>query len=531
MELIKKNVHMTRSKGKSVTQLTLEDDFNVPDIKEDIEYIMNNKGEIVIENVQATEGKALVKGRLEFKILYASGERDHAIHCIKEEIPFEEMINIEGLSEEDTISLHWEIEDLSTGTINSRKYNVKAVVTIVADVEYLYDEMLPIDIRGDETVQYMKSPIDIAPIAIHKKDIYRIKDEIEIPGSRQNISQLLWSDAQLRSIETRPLEDKIQLKGEIYLFVLYLGEDESNSIQWTENTIPFTSVLDCNGSKETMIPNISCHLSGKDPEPRTDYDGEMRIIGIDYVLEMDIKLYEEEKLDVISDIYSATMNLESITKDMTFENLVMKNVSKCRANDKIKLTGNQPKILQICHSGGLVKVDDVHIVPDGLQIDGVVYVSLLYIALDDKQPMHSIEEVLPFSHKIQIANIDDTCIYQLQNSLEQLNAVMLNGEEIELKAVIALDALVLSRKKEAILIDIKSKPYDMKKIQAMPGIIGYVVKADDSLWKIAKNYYTTVDSIKSLNDLSDERIMPGDKLVLMKKVEEIDFDFSQTEAL
>lgn len=531
MELIKKNVHMTRSKGKSVTQLTLDDDFNVPDIKEDIDYIMKDKGEIIIEYVQPMEGKALVKGHLEFKILYASGEKDYSIHCIREKIPFEEMINMEDLSGDDAISVLWEIEDLSTGTINSRKYNVKAIVTIVADVEYLYDEMLPVDIRGDETIQYMKSPIDIAPIAIHKKDIYRIKDEIEISGNKQNISELLWSDAQLRSIETRPLEDKIQLRGEIYLFVLYQGEDESNSIQWAENTIPFTSLLDCNGTREEMIPNITCRLSGKDPEARPDYDGEMRAIGIDYVLEMDIKLYEEQKVDVIRDIYSATMDLESITKDIAYESLVMKNVSKCRANDKLKISGNQPKILQICHSGGVVNVDDVRIVDDGLQIDGVVYASLLYITLDDKQPIHSIEGVLPFTHKIQITDIDKNCSYQLQNSLEQLNAVMLNGEEIELKAVITLDALVLRTIKEPVLVDINSKPYDMKKIQSMPGIIGYVVKPDDSLWKIAKNYYTTVDSIKSLNDLSDERIRPGDKLVLMKKVDEIDFNFKKLEAL
>ncbi|NLZ81481.1 MAG: DUF3794 domain-containing protein [Clostridiales bacterium] len=531
MELVKKNVHMTRSKGKSVTQLTLDNDFNVPDIKEDIDYIMKDKGEILIEYIQPMEGKALVRGRLEFKVLYASGEKDHFIHCIKEEIPFEEIINMEGLSEDDAISAYWEIEDLSTGIINSRKYNVKAIVTIVADVEYLYDEMIPIDIKGDETVQYMKCPMDITPIAIHKKDIHRIKDEIEISGNKQNISELLWSDAQLRSIETRPLEDKIQLRGEIYLFVLYLGEDESNSIQWSENTIPFNNLIECNGAREDMVPNITCHLSGKDPEVRTDYDGEMRVIGVDYVLEMDVKLYEEEQIDVVSDIYSATMDLESITKDMAYESLVMKNVSKCRTNDKLKISGNQPKILQICHSGGVVKVDDVRIVQDGLQIEGVVYASLLYITLDDKQPMHSIEGVLPFTHKIQVTDIDENCTYQLQNSLEQLNAVMLNGEEIELKAVIVLDALVLRTKKEPMLVDIKSKPYDMKKIQSMPGIIGYVVKTDDSLWKIAKNYYTTVDSIKYLNDLSDERIKPGDKLVLMKKVEEIDFNYNISEML
>ena len=36
MELLKKNIHMSKLKGKLVTQSTLDEDFNVPDTKPDI---------------------------------------------------------------------------------------------------------------------------------------------------------------------------------------------------------------------------------------------------------------------------------------------------------------------------------------------------------------------------------------------------------------------------------------------------------------------------------------------------------------
>ncbi len=36
-----------------------------------------------------------------------------------------------------------------------------------------------------------------------------------------------------------------------------------------------------------------------------------------------------------------------------------------------------------------------------------------------------------------------------------------------------------------------------------------------------KNFYSTVDSIKTINELKDDKIHPGDRLVLMKKVEEL----------
>ena len=45
-------------------------------------------------------------------------------------LSFEETINMPGLEEQDTIQAGWELDDLHVGIINSRKLNVKALVTL-----------------------------------------------------------------------------------------------------------------------------------------------------------------------------------------------------------------------------------------------------------------------------------------------------------------------------------------------------------------------------------------------------------------
>ena len=102
--------------------------------------------------------------------------------------------------------------------------------------------------------------------------------------------------------------------------------------------------------------------------------------------------------------------------------------------------------------------------------------------------------------------------------MEQLNAVMVSSEEVECKTSIVLEGIVFKEKKENIITNIIEKLYDTAKIAAMPGIVGYVVQPGDTLWKIAKEFYTTVESIKEINGLVDDMLKPGDKLVLMKKV-------------
>ena len=62
---------------------------------------------------------------------------------------------------------------------------------------------------------------------------------------------------------------------------------------------------------------------------------------------------------------------------------------------------------------------------------------------------------------------------------------------------------------------------DWEKIEQMPGIVCYIVQPQDSLWDIAKKFYTTVESIKEMNDLGDDEVNPKQSLLLVKKADEM----------
>jgi LysM repeat protein len=57
----------------------------------------------------------------------------------------------------------------------------------------------------------------------------------------------------------------------------------------------------------------------------------------------------------------------------------------------------------------------------------------------------------------------------------------------------------------------------MERKKMLPGVVGYVVKKDDTLWGIAKQYYTTVPRIMAINELDTENVTPGDRLVIVKE--------------
>ena len=53
----------------------------------------------------------------------------------------------------------------------------------------------------------------------------------------------------------------------------------------------------------------------------------------------------------------------------------------------------------------------------------------------------------------------------------------------------------------------------------MAGAIIYMVQPQDTLWKIAKRYRTTVEDILSINEIENpDLIYPGQKLLIIKMV-------------
>ena len=60
MRLRTENIHEYRLKCNTVAQITLDDDFNVPDTKDDIELIVKEWGNVQTDSVKVNKDKAAV---------------------------------------------------------------------------------------------------------------------------------------------------------------------------------------------------------------------------------------------------------------------------------------------------------------------------------------------------------------------------------------------------------------------------------------------------------------------------------------
>ena len=92
MELIRKNIHIDRVKCRAGTQVALEDDINITDIRPDVYQLVQEQGEIVIEELRAAQDHVHVKGKLNFTVLYLSDDDVRKPSSMEGSLPFDEQI-------------------------------------------------------------------------------------------------------------------------------------------------------------------------------------------------------------------------------------------------------------------------------------------------------------------------------------------------------------------------------------------------------------------------------------------------------
>ncbi len=514
MELEKKKIYMDRMKYKAGTQIALEDDRNLQDNRPDIARILGQKGTIRLEELKPAAGHVTMRGKLYYKVLYQSDE-EQEICSVEGSIPFEEQVHMDGLGAEELVQARWELDDMTIGMINSRKLSIQAVACFELFVEELYEEHVSVGIAEsarDTGIECRKKTLETAGIAVLKKDIFRIREEMELPQSCPNIGSLVWEDVEVSGLEFKAVEEKIFVKGELRVFFLYTSQHEDSSIQVFGTTLPFSGSVDCQGCSEELIADIRCQISQQDIEVQEDFDGERRGVSLEMALDLYIKLYREEKIEILSDCYGLQKEVKLQRQETVYRTMFAKCTGKYRISEEVSAEGI-PTAAKLLHYHATIQKEGIRHIKEGMEILGAVEADFLLQDESDRK-FYRLHTGIPFKYLLETSDMAED-FSDVKIDLENLT-IAGAGAVWEVKGILSFEMAVFHRVKEDVIQEIEVCDPDMEKYKKTPGMVGYVVKSGDSLWDIGKRYMVSLDSLREMNHLSREEIHAGDKMLIIR---------------
>ena len=479
-----------------------------------MQRIIQGSAECRPEDIRPVENYVKITGKVYFRVLYMTASGDPKPAVLEGKIPFEEMVYAENDGNETFFIRNMRTE--FTGTmVHSRKLSLRVMTELEIGRESLRDEELTTDVEGSIPVYRKMQKMNLLKLSVSKKDTYRIKEEIVLPGTKESIGQMLSADIVSRKMDIRLGQDEILIRGELLMFCMYLsGEGKAD---WIEQSVPYEGRIPCEGVSGEMFHHIRYSLEDTLSDVRMDEDGEMRVIGIEATLVLRMNIYEEEETEILRDMYSLEEECTFETQDTVFEELLMQNQSRCKLSERLALPELKEDVLQIIHSQGNIQVESEQHVQEGIRVEGILHLSFLYVRGDDTEPYGSWQGILPFSYLIEYPDMPEDAQSSLSSHVEQLAVTLAGSEAVEVKAVLAFDVFLRKMIPVSVITKVETKPFDMEALAERPGIVGHIVRDGEDMWSLAKQYMTTVDGIREINGLDSENVRTGDKLLIFKE--------------
>jgi hypothetical protein len=516
MEFIKKEIENATWKLRNTLQFTIDDTINVPDSHLDMERLVLVKGNVVVEETQAMMNRFLVKGSLNYQILYSADKENRAFDSLEGKVPFVEYVNADGTTEGDYIEVHACLNDLTVTMLHSRKISLKALVGVDYQVKNQEKLQVVTEIAGDEEGEALKGNLSMMCMKLQHRDMLQVAEQVEIPANKPNIYQVIWKSLSVTGVQIKPGDGYLLVTGNLSIFLVYTAEEESMPIQYFTMEVPFEKRLEEAAANEDMISGSVLSLSDYHIKVTPDENGEDRLIDVEAEFTAEIKLYGKEEMSLLRDACSKDLELTPRYREFAVQHLLLRNCAKTKVSDSVAMP-KQQSVLQICNVEGTVSIDETQRSAKGIVVEGVVGTQITYLNKEENGALSSTTFDIPFTYEIEVPGMTENATYSIVPSLDQITAQLLNENQIELKAEVTLDVLAFTNESAKVVLDMEVSPINMERKKMLPGVVGYVVKKDDTLWGIAKQYYTTVPRIMAINELDTENVTPGDRLVIVKE--------------
>ena len=172
--------------------------------------------------------------------------------------------------------------------------------------------------------------------------------------------------------------------------------------------------------------------------------------------------------------------------------------------------------MQLLHSDGKVIIVELEAVENGIRVSGSLLVQVMYITGNDEAPYGGFQTQIPYQYTLEVTDMSAQDMGMVRGEVDQLQVTMLDGEEMDVKAILAFSTIVFRNMPVDMITDVEIRELDTASLGSLPGMAIYVVRPGDNLWNIGRKYYVPVDRLREINQLNSDELKAGQKLLVVK---------------
>ncbi|WP_026882075.1 DUF3794 and LysM peptidoglycan-binding domain-containing protein [Clostridium akagii] len=512
IELVKENIEYEQFLGKNTADTVVKEEYIIPDTEPDVLKILLVDAKPTILSKEVMQDKVYLEGQLEFDVLYLGKVDDRTEVCgVTYSAKFSNYVELEGAVHKMPSNAEADVEHISCVAVNERKIAVEGIIKLKSEVYSKNELHIVKDVDGLKDVQFLKNSTSIDKTISNNSTNLIAKTNIQIPMDKPQILNILKCDINIHKKQIKLLEGKVQIEAFAKFNILYKAKDTGDVVHLSDDVL-LEQEIDAEDVNSSMSSYADFNIDAAEYNIRDDDLGESRLLDIEALIKVDIKIESKLDIEVIEDAYSPELNIQIEKQDYklnlvygqsNIESIVKENI------DVNKENGLPTEVVLII---GKVSITDKKLVEDKVLIEGIVKASVIYKTDNEENNIYAFEEDIPFNVTNEILGSKIEMISSAKVCLEGIEGVVEAGT-IAVKAIVSIYVKVNYNAHKDFLVNIE--PLEGAKPEKKASITIYAIQAGDTLWKIAKMYFTTIEDIVRINNIENpDYILPGQKLII-----------------
>jgi len=494
----------------------IEEDVLVPDTHPDMNDILMISGKAILDDceVEIIKGKkADACGIIDLQVLYLpeKDEEDGIPLNIKSGIRFRQMV----CDEKSLSGVMWisaAVMSIESSIINERKYRVKIEVDVHIKRFESWEKEYFKEIQSEE-MEYLKKAVAVCDVSVRVKDILEISEEVILPEEICPV-KILNQDIKVMENYRQVTSEKIVLNGFLLVNILYSGhikdEENQSSIRQLQEKIEFTQFIALQNHGQWKDSRMMYDTTGLKVSI-TDDNGRNCML-IEGSLITRAALIKEVQKEFVVDAYHRKKDFVCDYEENEIT-LYEGNVSsETTVRDIANMEGIESPAESVIYITGDVR--EVCCKKDGTKTaaEGRVAAKLLYRCKEGKYNV--CRKDIPFRCVLSSGAYIESQITDVTVSIKDMWAEIINGRQMEINAAVNIQGAVV--RKEQYYTVKKPAFRECESKETTGSVIIYIAREGDTMWSISKKFKTGKLSICKHNNVENNEIEAGKKLLIMR---------------
>ena len=290
-------------------------------------------------------------------------------------------------------------------------------------------------------VEVSKQNLCINKLVCQKKEIVFVEEDMIVPDSKPDILNTINLNGNVCINKKEVMEDKVKIEGNINTYIMYLPDSKEDNLRGLTANIDFSQSIAIPGSKEgmTAITNVSI----KDMECKV-LNG--RKINVKVGLEIDIKLYSNEDIDIIDKVNNIE-DIQVLEKDFSINSLVGSGTNRIYAKETFNID-QQDELAEILKTEINLVESDIKISYNKVLTKSEADIKIMYLTEDNR--INTVSGRIPAVGFIDIQDVSEDNICNVDYEIKNIGVRPNPSEEHSIYVEIELETMCMAFEKKEI---------------------------------------------------------------------------------